>query len=851
MRTSTGHGVHTMVKDHDFRFQYETLRALQAGNGAALQLLADLEADLNHLDYSEPAILRPVQRLGDEVLLMAQELNLMTSDRHHALYDAIKEIRANIRSAFRARPKTSTRSWALLLSDDTCTDPQIAGGKAAGLASLRSVFPNLVPDGFVITTDAYRAFLEHNRLAEPIKELLTDLEVFTGHPRFQERTRRIRDLVRNAPVPPDVARAIQEQATALASRQGQDPTDLRWAVRSSATSEDATLTFAGQFDTRLNVPGAGLEAAYREVLASRFSDRAVMYRLHFGFREIDTPMAVLFVPMVDAEAAGVVYSRDPLGGDSDRVLVSATAGLADRLVRGEEEGVTVVVPLDGTGRVREEALRVRPAARAGESERGGDVQEEALGEDGGSSSLPGWLSRDLVSRVANLAREAAEKLGHEVDMEWACDPDGHLWLLQCRPLRTTQRSPDERRTRHTPPLLENGYTLFPGRAEGPVEVFDPDAADPVLKHKAPVLVTDDATMGLARVLPRIAALLVRRGSPVGHVAALVREYRVPTIYGLGEGVKLLEPGQQVSVDATLRRIHRGSRWPGVRERVLARVGGAREKASTGPLHDLVLSLNLTDAHSSAFKARNCRSLHDVVRFIHEMSIRSMFRFGDRHNRFWRRSVKTLVWDVPVKLKLLDLDGCTPVQERKLTPDQVGSVPFRALVKGMQDPRVRWDRRVIRDLENLPSHFVEQVLGGTLGPRRPGDANYVVVASDYLNLNARFVFHYGMLDAIVGPAKEANHVHFRVRGGGADETRMTRRARFLEEVLRSYHFGVDRRGSLVTAWLRNYPETDCTDALEMLGRLMACSRQLDMILTTEAMVERLVRAFIAGDYAAFA
>jgi pyruvate,water dikinase len=108
----------------------------------------------------------------------------------------------------------------------------------------------------------------------------------------------------------------------------------------------------------------------------------------------------------------------------------------------------------------------------------------------------------------------------------------------------------------------------------------------------------------------------------------------------------------------------------------------------------------------------------------------------------------------------------------------------------------------------------------------------------------------MLDAIVSPSKESNHVHFRFRGGGGDEAQRIRRATFLETVLRHHHFGVDRRGDLVTAWLRSYPRADSERALEMLGRLMACSRQLDMFLVSDDMIEAFIRRFLSEDYSAF-
>jgi pyruvate,water dikinase len=127
----------------------------------------------------------------------------------------------------------------------------------------------------------------------------------------------------------------------------------------------------------------------------------------------------------------------------------------------------------------------------------------------------------------------------------------------------------------------------------------------------------------------------------------------------------------------------------------------------------------------------------------------------------------------------------------------------------------------------------------------------MVAADYVNLNARMAFHYAMIDAIVGPGGKNNHVHFWFHGGGAADENRARRAHFLELVLRQSRFGVDRRGDLIYAWMRRYPQAESERALELIGRLIVCARQLDMLMKSDASITMYAERFLTGQYQAFA
>jgi pyruvate,water dikinase len=360
-----------------------------------------------------------------------------------------------------------------------------------------------------------------------------------------------------------------------------------------------------------------------------------------------------------------------------------------------------------------------------------------------------------------------------------------------------------------------------------------------------------ATPDVTTILPSVAALLVEEGNPAGHAAAVIREFSVPTLFQIGPAAGLLREGETVSVDASRRQVFRGARWDGIRDRVLARIAAAQGRGPTGPLHDLVLALHLTDPYGAGFKPRGCRSVHDVIRYIHEMSIRSMFELGDRHNRFWSRRARRLALPLPIRTRLIDMDGTDYPGRGDIRPEAVASAPFQALWRGMTAPGIDWSERWIADLDSLPPEVVETMMAAPRQPRRRGDDNYVVVARDYLNWNARMTFHYAMIDAVVGPGKEGNHVHFRARGGGADDGRRALRARFLELALRCARFVVDRQGDLVSGWLRGYPQRDSEEALAMLGRLLACNRRLDMLMVDERSPRYFLDQFLAGNYGAFA
>ncbi len=810
------------------RHRYRVLRRLLAANSEMLELMADLEADLAHLDPGEHAIGLPVLRLLDGSLLLAENLNILTGGAHRALYAAHAEIEQAVRSTLRSHPNPTALPFMLPLEEASASRIREVGGKAANLGQLHAVIPGAIPPGFVLTTAAYRHFLTENRLHEPIRKLFKDLSLITGRRLFKERTAAIRALVAGSPVPARVAEALGAGVRLF----GESPPAL-WAVRSSAVGEDGRMSFAGQFDSVLEVPAEGLAAAYRAVLASRYNDHAVLYRLVGGYAEVDTPMAVLVMPMLDARAAGVLYTRDPSDPSADRMLVDAVEGLADAMVRGEAAASSVLVRRSQPGEIE-----VQPSR-------------------GGTGARPAPSGFPLTSAELRALVEAGLRLEAQsdraLDIEWVVTRDGALRVVQSRPLRAVDReSRGGQAVEAREPVAKGGMTVFPGRAVGPTHVAR-TADELMAAPDGAILVLRQAGPEIAAVLPRVAGLVAEQGNPAGHAAALIREFAVPSLFDVPDPEGRLGRCSSLSLDATQRLVFEGSLWPEVRERVRSRIRHLPARHRANPLHERVLALNLTNPLAFTFRAAACRSVHDIVRYTHEKAVAAMFELGDQVGGQGERRVCRLQTELPLDLAVLDLGATLSAEVRQrgtVRPEEIASPPFQALWRGMTRAGVSWAGRAQVGVAGFASVLASSMTDSRASVREVGGRNYLMVAPDYVNFNARLAYHFAMVDAFVSLVPENNFVNFRFRGGGAGHWQRGLRALFLAEVLLRSGFGVDRRGDLVTAWLRRYPIGLSEEGLATLGALMACARQLDMLIRDEASARHFVERFLQGDYPAF-
>jgi pyruvate,water dikinase len=295
-------------------------------------------------------------------------------------------------------------------------DVPVAGGKGASLGELLRAGIR-VPDGFVVTTAAFRTAVGALDLAARVTAL--DAGADLSAPCAE-----LRAVVESAPLPDDVAAAVTAAYEALAGP------DQPVAVRSSATSEDsAEASFAGLQDTYLWVRGtdAVLEAV-RRCWASLYSVESVTYRLRRGIAEDDLAMAVVVQRMVDSRSSGVMFTRSPLTGDRSVVCVDASWGLGSAVVSGEVTPDSFVVS-KVTGEVAKRFIASKCTWHTPDPAGSGVLERDVPGE---MQDIPS-ISAEELTELVGTARRVETHYGSPQDIEWAIDESGAVFLLQSRP----------------------------------------------------------------------------------------------------------------------------------------------------------------------------------------------------------------------------------------------------------------------------------------------------------------------------------------------------------------------------------------------------------------------------------
>ena len=309
----------------------------------------------------------------------------------------------------------------------------LVGGKAANLGELMSG-GLLVPDGFCLTTDAYRLATapQTQTDAGPLGEVLRELESTPADrlPELAALAGRAREAIRAADIPPGIAAAVTETYAALGE-------DVPVAVRSSATAEDLPFaSFAGQQDTYLNVVGGdALLEAVKNCWASLWTDRAVSYRANRRIDPAAVALAVVVQRMVDAAAAGVMFTANPITGRRQEAVIDASPGLGEAVVSGTVNPDHFVAdPVAGRvleRRLGDKRMMVRPLPGGG--------TEAVEVPDAGSDPC---LTEAQVIQLAALGIRAERLFGAPQDIEWALGRDDVLWLTQSRPITTLYPLPE-------------------------------------------------------------------------------------------------------------------------------------------------------------------------------------------------------------------------------------------------------------------------------------------------------------------------------------------------------------------------------------------------------------------------
>jgi pyruvate,water dikinase len=446
-------------------------------------------------------------------------------------------------------------------SEISLDDVADVGGKNASLGELyRELKPTgiPVPNGFAVTADAYRSVLTRAGAWDAVRAALRALD-----PKNMESLascgRRLRTTIADAPIPSEIETEI---CTAYRELENEYGADLAVAVRSSATAEDLpTASFAGQHDTYLNIRGEkAVLTAYRQCLASLFTDRAIHYRNDNGFDHLGVALSVCVMKMVrsDLAASGVAFTLDTESGFRDVVLVNASYGLGENIVQGavEPDEFYVHKPTFEAG------YRAVLRRKLG-SKRLTMIYGDAQGPVRNTQTPPRESDRQCISdedvlTIAQYAIAVERKYGTRagrplpMDLEWAKDGlDGKIYLVQARPETASSRRAigmleEYRIASQDARVLLTGRAVGGRIATGVARVIrDPEH----LRAFQPgeILVAQTTTPDWEPIMKIASAVVTDSGGRTCHAAVVAREIGIPAIVGAENAVRTLADAGMITV----------------------------------------------------------------------------------------------------------------------------------------------------------------------------------------------------------------------------------------------------------------------------------------------------------------
>ncbi len=800
----------------------EAFEFLLSADRLAHDRLADLEEILHGtspVDLS--AVFSLYAAFAGAVEDTAAQLNRITDDRHVGLQRVWSRIDNYARFFLQPAMRTDVSPLVVSLRDVGDADTEQIGGKAASLKRLRQDLEIRVPEGFVVTAGAWRRFEEENGLRKKLEDELKTVRL--EKPATVDRaSKALQEMVAGGRIPDDVAEQICS-ATDRLRREIADP--ATFAVRSSAVGEDGAASFAGQYRSLLNVDAQDLLDAYRRVLAGKYSEQALYYRIYRGLWDVETPMAVLVLEMIQASASGVAYTRDPRKPAEPCIRIHALRGQGEALVAGRSSPDLYVF-----------------SAR----------QPPALDRRRVSTPDDPVLTPSAAAQVAAMALGIDRALGGPQDIEWCFDRENRLVLLQARPLRVPRSDSKPARdcrfeAIQNAVLVQGGETASPGIGAGPV--YRVENTDDILRlPEGAVMAAPSALPELASAMGRIRALVTDKGSSAGHLATVAREYGVPALLNTGGGVSRLAPGTEVTVHADGKRVYEGL----VTEMVESPCADGLTPEDTpfsrrmAAAMSFVSPLSLVDPQAKNFTAAGCRSLHDILRFAHEKAVESIFALSDRRVKAFSGARK-LRPGIPMLFYVLDVGGGLKddiSDAGELDENAVSCRPLTALLRGLRHPGIRWGPFHHFDWE---AHDRTAMAGTEADPDAAIYASHAVVSSDRMNLNLKFGYHFVLVDARYPENTGAGHLLFRFSGGGADMAQRRLRALFLNRILERIGFSVRQKSDLVDGGFDSRDSEQMDRALDLVGRLLGATRLMDMRLKDEEGVNRRIEDFFSGRY----
>ncbi len=450
-------------------------------------------------------------------------------------------------------------AYVIPLSELGMGDVDTVGGKNASLGEMISNLAKndvRVPGGFATTAEAYRDFLSYQGLEAKIQATTKSLNV-DDVVALAKTGAEIRGWIIDAPLPEKLEAEIRT-AYAELIKDG----EASFAVRSSATAEDMPdASFAGQQETFLNISGIeNILHAIKEVFASLYNDRAISYRVHAGYHDIEVALSAGVQRMVrsDLGASGVMFTLDTESGFRDVVFITSSYGLGEMVVQGavnpDEFYVHKPQLAAGFPAVIRRGLGSKMEKMIFDKDRSAGKSVKIVPVDAKEANKFSLTDAEVME-LAHHAMAIEKHYQCPMDIEWGKDGiDGKVYIVQARPETVKSRQTDSQTTEKFV-LKARGEILSEGRAigqkigAGPVRLVE-SSADMHLVQPGDVLVTDMTDPNWEPVMKKAAAIITNRGGRTCHAAIIARELGIPAIVGCGDATFRLKENEMVTASCS-------------------------------------------------------------------------------------------------------------------------------------------------------------------------------------------------------------------------------------------------------------------------------------------------------------
>ncbi len=815
---------------------------LIAQNNRSLEIMTDMGEKLSgEFVFDQQYIRSSVKDILESVYKMIYHLDCMTPNTYKALFKVYKRIKYELNQELEGNIVIPAGHFIIDYPEIDDTLETLVGGKNVNLGITGNILKLNIPRGFAITSRCFDYLIRSDPLGDEIRELLErwhDRDMGTV-----EVSKKIREKIMEIKLPRRITKAIEQGVSNLKTRNRLGD-KISFAVRSSCVGEDSEHSFAGLYKTLLNVQTNEIPEAYKTVVASMYSPRAMEYRRKKNISESEVIMAAGCQVMVEAKASGVVYTLDAFNLDDDRMLIASLPGLGADLVSGRQEAdcfyVSRISPhkVIGMDIAHKEDMLVHRINGSGTRK----IKTDEVFRD-----CP-TLSSGQIREIAEAAMALEKFFRHPQDIEFAIDPNGCLIILQARPLNIEGgRRPDmvydiSEMARDFPVIMElKGEIVQAGVAMGKVFIVK-DESDLENIPKGSILVAHFSSPNLAQAMRKIDGIITDIGSPIGHLATISREFRIPMIVNTNNATKILEHGRKITMDAIENIIYDGF----VKELCYYEFTKkpfeeSYEYRLLRRLFKTISPLYLVNPNHKNFSPESCRTLHDLTRFVHEAGVNILVNMNYTNDPYMKNFSKKLELDVPLDLTVIDFDICDLEKDGELTLDQIICLPLKKFAQGVCAPGL-WAREPVSvDFKSFMSSMTRTFSSNVADPRFVGQ-NLAVVSGDYANISLRLGYHYSMINTIASAKPAENYVYFRFFGGVTDKNRRSRRARLISKILSANDFMISRKGDLVVGRIKGARQEIILDKVFILGALVSFTRQLDVKMDDDLKIKHFADEF---------